>query len=260
MTDISIVIVAFHHYDDVLEAISSIEKYTSEKIRKQIYIVDNSCSSSTDSEYCKFLEEIDRYQDVKYVDTKENLGFGRANNLVIDELDSRYHAIVNPDIVLFEDSLKTIMEFMETENVGMSIPRIVNPNGNMQYACRREVTVWDMFVRMFCKSLFKKRYRHHTLQDNDYTKPFQVPFGQGSFLVIKTDIFKQLNGFDERYFLYLEDADLCKRVNQVSELMYCPYTTVMHKWGKSSHKNIRSFKFHIESMMKYFNKWGIRWF
>lgn len=72
----------------------------------------------------------------------------------------------------------------------------------------------------------------HELSHEDYSKPFKVPFAQGSFLVCKTDLFKQLNGFDESYFMYLEDADLCRRMNQISDVMYCPYTTVEHRWEK----------------------------
>ena len=97
------------------------------------------------------------------------------------------------------------------------------------------------------------------MYDADYTQPFQVPFAQGSFLVIKTELLQELKGFDERYFMYMEDADLCKRVNEVSKVMYFPGTTVKHKWEKGSHKNRKLFKIHLNSMKQYFKKWGFRW-
>lgn len=100
----------------------------------------------------------------------------------------------------------------------------------------------------------------HTLQDQDYTQPFQVPFGQGSFLVIRTELFKKLNGFDDRFFMYLEDADLCKRVNEISKLMYYPGASVVHRWEKGSHKNKKLLMYHIQSMRKYFEKWGYKWY
>ena len=84
----------------------------------------------------------------------------------------------------------------------------------------------------------------------------KVPFGQGSFLVVRTNLMKQLDGFDERYFMYVEDADLCKRINQVSTLQYFPYTSVIHLWEKGSHKNPKLMKWHIQAMVKYFKKWG----
>ena len=115
-----------------------------------------------------------------------------------------------------------------------------------------------MFVRFFCKGLFPGRIRKHTLQDKDYSKPFQVPFGQGSFLVVKTNLFKELNGFDDNFFMYVEDADLCKRVNQVSKLMYFPGARIIHKWEKGSHGNKILFKYHVQSMKYYFKKWGVK--
>ena len=126
----------------------------------------------------------------------------------------------------------------------------------MQFVYRKNPTIFDMFIRMFCKKLFPKRIKYHTLQNKDYTKPFQVPFAQGSFLIIKSQLFKELKGFDENFFMYMEDADLCRRVNQITKLMYCPETEVIHKWNKGSHKNIMLFMSHIKSMKYYFTKWG----
>jgi GT2 family glycosyltransferase len=85
-----------------------------------------------------------------------------------------------------------------------------------------------------------------------------VPFAQGSFLVIQTDLYKQLKGFDDRFFMYMEDADLCKRVNEVSVVRYFPDTAVVHKWEKGSHKSMKLFKIHLQSMYRYFKKWGFR--
>jgi hypothetical protein len=96
------------------------------------------------------------------------------------------------------------------------------------------------------------------MQSSNYDKPFRVPFGQGSFLVIRTELFKEISGFDERFFMYLEDADLCKRVNEISEVVYFPGTTVIHKWERGSHKNLKLFKMHMKSMFKYFSKWGFK--
>ena len=175
-------------------------------------------------------------------------------------LNSAYHAIINPDIILEHDALKVIIDYLnQNSDVGMCIPNITDEKGNRLSVYREEVTVFDMFIRMFCKGLFKKRKAKHTMQYQDYTKPFLVPFGQGSFLVIRTKLFKELNGFDDRFFMYLEDADLCKRVNQKSKLMYLPDAVVIHKWEQGSHTNKTLFKYHLRSMKLYFKKWGLKW-
>lgn len=259
MKDISVSIVAYKDYDDIETVVSSLEKHTSGDINKQIYIVDNSCLNDEDEGKKHCQEQLAAYPDVTYIDTRKNLGFGSGHNVVLKEIDSRYHAIVNPDVIINEDVLEKIIAFMDQhEEVGMCIPRILDDSGELQKAYRKELTVTDMFIRFFCKPLFPRRVKSHTLQDMDYSKPFQVPFAQGCFLVIRTDLFRQLGGFDENFFMYLEDADLSKRVNEVSSVYYFPGASVIHKWEQGSHKNPALFKIHVASMKYYFKKWGVK--
>ncbi|MBR5127753.1 MAG: glycosyltransferase family 2 protein [Roseburia sp.] len=270
MRDLSITIVSYHNEEDVKKAVASIEEHTPASISKQIYIVDNAeapmqqCVSENagDSENRRPANELaeleQQYKDVMYLPTGKNMGFGGGHNYVIKQLDSRYHAIVNPDIILEEDAFSKLITFMEDDSIGMCVPRLVDEEGNLLGVYRRDLTIWDMFIRMFLKGAFKKRQAYHTMQDMDYSKPFDVPFAQGSFLVIRTELFRQLKGFDERFFLYMEDADLCKRLNQISRLCYCPYATVIHKWEKGSHKSKKLFKLHVQSMISYFGKWGLK--
>ena len=261
MKDLTLTIVAYNNFDDIKNALDSIEKYTSKKIKKEIYIVDNSCLDNKDKTIVEFNKYISKYKDIKYINTNKNLGFGKAHNYIINDIDSKYHAIVNPDILLEEDALQEIIKYLDNnKEVGMVIPNMTDEKGTRQEVYRLEPTIFDMFIRMFCKGLFKKRKAKHTMQNMDYSKPFQVPFGQGSFLVIRTKLFKELNGFDDNFFMYLEDADLCKRVNRVSKLMYLPSATVIHKWEKGSHKNKTLFKHHLKSMKYYFKKWGYKLF
>lgn len=265
MTDykekLSICIVAYHNYEDIEKAIDTMEKYTSPTIKKHVYVVDNSNTPDYKTKNNAFMNFLSSYPDVEYIDAGSNLGFGKGNNKVLPLLASQYHCIMNPDILFTEDAFFSILKYMDDNpSVGMVIPNIVDQSGKRQLVYRKEVTIFDMFIRMFCKGLFPKRISEHTLQDQDYSKPFQVPFGQGSFLIIRTDLFKELDGFDDRFFMYMEDADLCKRVNQVSKLMYYPGATVIHKWEQGSHKNKTLFKYHVQSMNKYFKKWGYKWF
>lgn len=260
MKDLSICIVAYHNYEEIIDAIKTMEHYTPSTISKTVYIVDNGNTAEWKTQNKDFLIFIKHFPDVKYIDTQKNLGFGKGHNIVLPILNSKYHCIMNPDILFTEDAFTPILNYMDNNsNVGMVIPNIVDINGQRQKVYRKELTVFDMFIRMFCQKLFPKRIATHTLQFEDYSKPFHVPFGQGSFLVIRTDLFRQLNGFDENFFMYVEDADLCKRVNQVSNLMYYPNATVIHKWEKGSHRNKKLFKYHVQSMRYYFHKWGFKW-
>lgn len=263
MKDLTITIVSYHNEQEIKEAVASIEAYTPATISKQIFIVDNTEvfeeAVSKNAEQKTILDDLTRqYQDVTCIKTGKNLGFGGGHNYVMKQLDSKYHAIVNPDILFKMDAFSALLSFMEDESIGMCVPRLEDETGKLLPVYRRELTVWDMFLRMFLKGCFQKRQAYHTMQDADYTKPFAVPFAQGSFLVIRTGLFQTLGGFDERFFLYMEDADLCKRVNEVSRLVYCPYASVIHKWERGSHKSAKLFKLHVQSMLAYFLKWGLR--
>ena len=157
------------------------------------------------------------------------------------------------------DVFSSILDYMDqNKDVGMSVPQIKDEKGVLLPVYRRELTIWDMFIRMFFRNKFTKRQALHTMQEMDYSNPFQVPFAQGSFLVIRTSLFREMRGFDENFFMYVEDADLCKRVNQRSKVMYFPGASVIHKWEKGSHKSSKLFKEHLRSTAYYFKKWGIK--
>lgn len=235
------------------------EKYTSLDLQKKIYIVDNGVSVSEPSEIEHFIKWIKMFTDVEYIDAGGNLGFGKGHNVVLKRLKSEYHAIVNPDVLFCEDAFSKIIQWMDKNtDVGMTIPLITDETGKRQEVYRQELTLFDMANRMLFKRVFRAREKKHTMQNMDYSKSFRVPFGQGSFLVIRTKIFKELKGFDDNYFMYVEDADLCKRVNQMSKLMYYPNAKVIHRWEKGSHVNKNLFNYHVQSMIYYFKKWGWR--
>lgn len=144
-------------------------------------------------------------------------------------------------------------------DVGAVIPKLVDKNHKLLPVYRRKITLFDIVIRYINPfGIFNKRINFHIMKDKDYNKPFVVPFGQGSFIVVRHNIFKDIKGFDERYFMYIEDADLCKRINIISKLVYMPYTTAIHFWQASSHKNIKLMFIHLSSMVKYFKKWGIK--
>lgn len=248
MTDISVAIVAFNNEEDVRNAVCSIQEHTAKTITKKIYIIDN----STEENHLKQLQD----EEIVYIKTGKNIGFGAGHNIILGELDSQYHAIVNPDIILKEDSLLILQEFLQKNQGGMAVPRILDEDGTMQKAYRREITLADLLIRRLPLPFAKKRQAYHTMEDMDFNKAFPVPFAHGCFYLVETSLFRELGGFDPRYFLYMEDADFCKRVNEKSRLYYCPDTEVIHKWEKGSAKSKKLLWIHIRSMWSYFQKWG----
>lgn len=253
--DLTFSIVAYKNYDQIIDAINSINKYTT-KYTKEIIVVDNTEKDQLKN-YSEKIKNLKDLPDVKLIKNNKNLGFGRANNIALNNAVGNLFVICNPDILLIEDSFGKIIPYMSRKsNVGAIIPKLVDKEYKIESVYRRNLTLYDVIIRYFHPfNSFRKRRDYHTMQDMDYSRPFRVPFGQGSFLVVRTKLMKKINGFDERYFMYVEDADLCRKINQVSVLEYFPYTTVIHLWKKGSHTNLKLMKWHIDSLLKYINKW-----
>ena len=258
--DLTISIVVYHNTEEAMKAVRSIEEQTAASVSKEIFIVDNEAAERSEEDRQAFRDFLSAYSDVRYLPTEKNVGYGAGNNRVLPYIDSRYHAVLNPDILLRGDTFSNILAFMdENPDCGMAVPRLTNIEGELQKVYRRELTLADLFIRFVCRDrMFQKRQDYHTLQDMDFSVPFQLPFAQGSFLVIRTALLQELQGFDERYFLYMEDADLCKRVNQVSKLMYFPGAEAIHVWKRASYHDRSLLKIHLSSMWKYFRKWGLK--
>ena len=253
MTDLTICIVTYNNDRTLARALQALFDYAPPSVKMRIFLVDNASSSSTKEQIAPFLDRI------TYIPSdKGNIGFGSANNLVIGELDSRYHVIMNPDVYLQDDtSLTTLMKYLdEHTDVGMVVPGIVDEQGAVQYLCRRNLTVLDLFLRFSPVKLGSKRQDYHAMMDKDYSTSFDVEFASGCFLMIRTDLYRQLGGFDENYFLYAEDADLTRRVNRISRTVYVPQAVVCHAWQRASYRDPAMTRIHLRSLWYYFRKWG----
>ena len=260
---VSVSVVLYRDYGSPAQMLRTLYERTDPGLPLQVFAVDNGDLAPGDplcAERDRFAAEFSGARGFEYVDAGGNLGFGRANNLALRRASSDYHAFVNPDVLFTEDALSELAAFMgEHREAGMAIPRMVDERGELQRVYRRGITVLDAANRMLLGNRLRSRDRWHTMADEDYSRPFRVPFGQGSFLFGRTALLKRLGGFDDRFFMYLEDADLCRRVNEVSELLYCPDATVVHKWERGSHKDPSLLREHLRSYAQYFRKWGLAW-
>ncbi|WP_418361241.1 glycosyltransferase [Tenacibaculum todarodis] len=219
-------------------------------LTKKLFLVDN---SPTD-----ILKKIANHKDVIYIFNDKNLGFGSGHNTIINQLEnlSNYHLILNPDVSFSETVIPNLCTKLSAERgVAMIAPKVVFSDGKHQYSCRKYPKPIDLISRRL--GIFKSRNHKKEYQENDLSKPFYPEFISGCFMLFKTVDFVNLKGFDERYFLYLEDVDICKKIDQNnSKKLFYPKEQITHIADFGSSKNLRLFFFHISSAIKYFNKWG----
>ena len=104
----------------------------------------------------------------------------------------------------------------------------------------------------------KKTEEHYLMLDEDLTVPREIEFCTGCFFVVRTEVFRRMQGFDEGYFMYVEDADITRKAQSYGKVYFTPCTHVYHAWHRSPNKSLKPFVRQISSMLRYWRKWGFR--
>jgi GT2 family glycosyltransferase len=243
-------------YKTDIEDLKKVVSCMASSIVETIYVIDNSPLDE--------LKVIADYSDkIIYIFNNANLGYGTAHNIAIRksiEKHAKYHIIINPDIYFEKGVVETLTRFMDdNEDIGHVMPKIIYPNGELQYLCKLLPTPLDLIFRRFFAftSWAKEREGKYELRAMNYNQvQLGIPFLSGCFMLLRTAALEKIAGFDERYFLYMEDADLCRRAQQISKAAFYPAVSVVHNYAKGSYKNHQLLLHHIWSAVKYFNKWG----
>lgn len=237
-----------HSYDDIKKTLESL---VAEKSIDKIYIVDNGT-------HCQWLDNF-YYPKTEIVRLSDNRGFGAGHNAVFtlakDQCD--YFLICNPDISFSPGQVDTLYAFSNARNSGLVIPKVVYPDGSLQHGCKLLPSPWQLFLRRFASSVKQEANENYELRSADYDKVFFAPSLSGCFMLISSEALNAIGGFDERYFLYMEDVDLSRRVCTANlRVEYCPSSTVVHESQRRSYRDFTFLLYHITSAIKYFNKWG----
>lgn len=252
MLDLSIAIVTYNNEGIIRKCVESIIDHIND-LSYQIFVIDNNSSDNT-------IEAIKRVSDkIIIVQNQKNVGFGTAHNQIMNLINSRYHLVVNPDIVVVNNCISEMASFMDKRiDIGLLSPMIKYPDERLQYLCKRNPTFIDLFIRLVFPKLFRSRHDYFEMRETGYNKEFKIEYATGCFMFFRTDIFKMLGGFDEHFFLYLEDADITRRVNKISKTVFYPYCYLIHEWQRGSHKQLRLAWIDVKSSMYYFKKWGFK--
>jgi len=240
--DLSIIVV--HHKDTAitLECLKSIEKNVLE-ISFEVIVVDNSQAPELrikDSELSRILST------PYYLLPAINNGFGAANNLGVKKATGEYLLLLNPDTLLFDDSIKKMLFFIKKHDEIGALTCLMGPD---------KKTLQKNFFGKF-QSLASVTFRRYNYQKIDKSKDFfYSDIVTGAALMIQRNLFEKIGGFDERFFMYLEDDDLCKRlINAGYKNAVLNTARIIHLEGKSISRNSRRKQIYYKSQDLYWQK------
>ncbi|MCU0415196.1 MAG: glycosyltransferase, partial [Ignavibacteriaceae bacterium] len=252
--DLSIIIVNYNVKEFLQNLLQSIEKASS-KISKEIIVIDN----ASDDGSVEVIKE--KFPSLKLIENKVNVGFGRANNQGLKIASGKFILFINPDCIVSEDTFdKMISFFISHPDCGLAGCKILNSDGTLQLACRRSFPgPWTSFTKvtglsnLFPNSRIFARYNLTYLDEN---KTYEVDAVSGSFMMIRKEVYDKVGGFDEQFFMYGEDLDLCYRVQKAGfKVYYVHNTQIIHYKGESTKKsNLDETKLFYDAMHLFVKK------
>lgn len=263
MPTLSATIVVYNGAEEALAAAASVLRYT-QKYALTLYLVDNASPDHAGDTLQAALTDgtlaCGQNQKVRVICSPENKGFGGGHNLVLPELTSDYHFILNPDILVESDVLSDMADWMEQHpQAVMARPGLKFPDGKEQILPLQKCSAMALVYRQLPQLGFLKRFNdRYVMADADLSKPTKIEFCTGSFAMLRTDVMKKMGGFDEGYFMYVEDADLTQKARQEGDVYLLPQFTAIHAWHRAPHTDSSHFKMQMKSMLRYFSKWGFR--
>jgi GT2 family glycosyltransferase len=230
-------------------------------------VIDNSCNSAVYEciRSCLRDHEADFGGHVTATNSSTNTGFGAGHNVAIAKEESTYHLVLNPDVLMERDALAGAIRFMQDNPaVGLLVPKVLTPDGKPSYLCKRYPSVLDLVLRGFApswvKQRFRKRLHHYEMRDVTQSQTvMNIPIASGCFMLFRTEILKRLGGFNERYFLYFEDFDICMRMKNIAGIAYVPSIGITHSGGNAARKGSRHIAMFVTSAARFFSRWGWKW-
>lgn len=241
--------------NDPGEIVRAVKTILSTPIRVICTVVDNSPTPD--------LRKCVTESGARYIYAGRNLGFGGGHNLVLrtDCEVAEYHLVLNSDVHFAPEIQEALYRFMNgNPKVGLVMPQIRYPDGTEQRLCKQLPAPMDLISRRFLggigRSLFAKRLGRYELRHVDMGIAREIPSLSGCFMFIRSAALREVGFFDERYFMYMEDVDLCRRIGARYKTVFYPDVVVTHGYTKGSYRDPRLLKHHLQSAFRYFMKWG----
>ncbi len=248
-------LVLYHNQADIFEA--AIRCFLNGSTTGMLFVVDNSEKP--------LQSPLFEHPRVRYHFAARNLGFGAGHNLALSLIEqfivdpAQGHLFLNPDVAFGPAVLPTLLaEIAVDSSIGAVMPQVVFADGQLQRLCKLLPTPVDLLLRRFLpwRPLVEALNHRYELFDLPQVGNQDVPSLSGCFLLVRSSLLKQVGGFDDRYFMYMEDVDLVRRIGDHARTVYVPSVTITHGYGKGSYLNPKLLGYHLRSACIYFWKWG----
>jgi N-acetylglucosaminyl-diphospho-decaprenol L-rhamnosyltransferase len=186
---------------------------------------------------------------VQLIENATPKGFGENHNAAFRLARGAYFCVLNPDIRLTCDPFpQLIAQLVASPRPGVIAPRVITPDGKLEDSARPFPTPASIFAKAMGHNPDRDRLGSRLSDD-----ALAVDWVAGMFLLFPRGVFAELGGFDERYFLYYEDVDLCSRLQSLGrEVRVCGAVSVIHDARRESHRNLRYLRWHLTSMLRFF--------
>ena len=233
--DLSCIIVNYYSSSSLKNCLESVYQ-TIKKISFEVIIVDN---SQNDKGMTSLKES---YPQIRVIQSETNVGFARANNQAALSAQGKTLLFLNPDTILADQAIEEMIAHLESNpDIGALGPKVLNTDGSLQYSCRRFPTLmtgffnrYSLLSRWFPGNRFTVQY---LMKDFNHDENKEVDWLSGCCLMIPRAVFEKAGGFDEHYFLFNEDVDLCRTIGQNGfKVMYFPGAKIKHHISTSNSK------------------------
>lgn len=258
MVEVAACIVTYR--SDLGQLRQAVESFHAQGVESHLMVVDNNSGA-------EYVEQLCTLPNVQVIESGANKGFSYGHNIGMQHApEHHFYLVMNPDVVLHEHCLHKMIGYMnEHTDIGLLLPKVLNPDGSIQYLNKRLPSVFDFFARRFLPKPLqqikwvRRKLDYFVMRDVGYDKPVDVAFASGCFMFFRASNLQQVGRFDEAFFMYLEDCDMGRRIAKDARVAFYPEACITHHWARGSHTSWRLTWVMIRSMFHYYTKWGWKW-
>lgn len=216
---LSFSVVTFNNETTIEKLLMNLINILDQNISYRVIVIDN---GSTDNTISIVRQIQQQNKHISLINRNSNLGFGSGHNVAIPLIGSKFHVVINPDISIdsFDEIERMFLFLSDNTDVGLLSPLIMNTDGTIQRLYKKAPSIFDLFIRFISPNFFKKRQDWFVNLNSGYDKLGHIDYASGSFMFFRTSVFKKIGGFDDRYFMYMEDADITRKVNEISSAIF----------------------------------------